>query len=233
MLRLFVNGRPKLPHHFPKVYPHLGRGGVTLLELLVVVSLIAALTLAVFAAFSGIGAGSRLNSAGNSVANLALLARQNSLAKNAMTALIMIGNAGTEGDYRAFGLFEIVPREDGEPAGSADWSQLGKWETMPEGVTADDCSFAESGDTAAPMSPPLPTLLYHGATVAMYQYVVFRPNGSLLRSEPACVRLVNGFRPPGTQAVTYTAGRGTAGGAANYYRVWLVAATGRIKIDRP
>jgi prepilin-type N-terminal cleavage/methylation domain-containing protein len=204
--------------------------GFTLVELLVVVAIIGIVTTAIFAALSGVGIGSKLTSAGNNVSSLALLARQNSLAKNAMTALVMVGNAGTAGDYRAFGLFEIAPRTDGEPAGAGDWSQLGQWETMPDGVVADECSFAPG--TVA-MVPPFPQFTYAGAAVTNYQYVIFLPNGSLLRREASCVRLAIGFRTAGTQAVTYTAAKGDDGTAANFYQVCILAATGRVKIERP
>jgi prepilin-type N-terminal cleavage/methylation domain-containing protein len=206
------------------------RNGFTLIELLVVISIIAIVATAAFAAFAGAGRGTRLTVAGNTVSNLALLARQNSLAKNAMTALVMIGNAGTEGDYRTFALFEIVPRTDGEPAGAGDWRPMGTWETVPDGVVVEDCTFTQS---TVGMTPPFPPLTFRGATIGDYLYVVFLPNGSLLRSGSSCVKLVAGYRPPGTQTVVYTAAKGTDGKAANYYQICLLAATGRAKIIRP
>ena len=68
----------------------------SLIEMLVVVAIIGIITMAAYAALSGGGQGTKLTRAGNNVSNLALMARQNSLAKNAMTALIMIGSSGTE-----------------------------------------------------------------------------------------------------------------------------------------
>ena len=228
---VIVNGSPPISFRSQTFPRRRGQPGFTLIELVAVISIIAIIGTAAFAAFAGAGRGSRLTTAGNSVSQLALLARQNSLAKNAMTALVVIGNSGTEGDYRAFGLFEIVPRTDGEPAGPGDWSPLGTWETMPDGVVADDCTFAASTVT---MSPEFPSMTYRGAVVTDYRYIVVLPNGSLLqRSGASCVRLVTGYRSPGTQAVTYTAAKGTDGKAANFYQVCLLAATGRVRINRP
>jgi hypothetical protein len=101
---------------------------------------------------------------------------------------------------------------------------------MPDGVVADDCTFTQGAVT---MAPPLPALTYRGAGVSSYQYIVFRPDGSLLRGDPSSVRLVSGIRNPGGAGVTYTAARGSDGKAANYYRVHLLPANGRVKVERP
>jgi len=209
---------------------NLHRPGFSLIETLLVVFIIVIISVSAFAALSGTGTGLKLTSAGNRLASIALLARQNSLTKNAMTAMVMIAGSGTEGDYRAFALFEIAPRTDGEPAGAGDWAQLSAWESMPDGITVDACTFAAN---TVNMAPPFPALTFRGAAVSAYQYVVFLPNGSLLRSDPSCVRLAPGLRSPGTRAVTYTIGRTSDGTPANYYQVCLLPASGRVKIQRP
>lgn len=209
--------------------------------MLVVISITATVTIATFSGLFGIGAGFKLSGAGNRVSNLALLARQNSLAKNAMTALVMISDSNTEGDYRAFRLYEIVPRTDGQPLKAGDWSPLGAWETTPDGVVVDACTFTSS---TVPMTPPLPQITYRKSGVAgttpsvdsevgNYQYVVFLPTGALLGGAPATVRLVQGYRVPGAQVTTYTSTRGADGKGANYYQISLLGANGRVKIDRP
>ena len=147
-----------------------------------------------------------------------------------MTALVMIGNAGTDGDFRAFALFEVTPRTDGLPAGSGDWAQVGAWQTLPDGMVIDDSTFTPGATTVA---PALPAFSYRGAAVSDFQYTIFSSNGSLLSSVPACVRVVAGFRPKGAANVTYTSARGSDGKAANYYRVCILPATGRVKIERP
>ncbi|MDQ3620966.1 MAG: hypothetical protein M3463_00530 [Verrucomicrobiota bacterium] len=202
----------------------------TLIELLAVIAVMLVMTGLLAAAFTGIGKGSALTAAGNNVSNLALLARQNSLAKNAMTALLILGSSGTAEDYRALALYEIVPHADGTPVRAADWTQLGRWETLPSGVVVDDCTFAPSSTA---MTPPLATLTYKGSPVASYQYVVFLPSGSLLRVEPARVRLVQGFREPGRETVSYTGARAANGEPANYYDISIISANGRVKVDRP
>src|SRR5688572_20486513 len=71
------------------------RGAFTLVELIVVIALIVLLVALVAPAFTGSGRATALKAGGNNVANLALLARQNSLTKNAMTALVVISNSKT------------------------------------------------------------------------------------------------------------------------------------------
>jgi len=147
-----------------------------------------------------------------------------------MTALVMISDSGTEGDYRAFRLYEILPRTDGQPLSSADWSPLGTWETTPDGVVVDSCTFTQSSVAATPALPPV---IYRDSAVANYQYVVFLPTGALQGGTSSVVRLVQGYRTPGSQVTTYTSARGGDGKGANYYNVFLLGANGRVKIDRP
>ncbi len=203
----------------------------TLIEMLVVMVIIVLMSSLVFGLVSANSSNSsKLVGSGNTISNLAMVGRQNSLARNAMTALVMIGNAGTDGDYRAFGLFEVTPRTDGLPAGSGDWAQIGAWETLPDGMVVDDSTMTPAGTTVA---PAFPAFTYRGSAVSDFQYTIFTSNGSLLSSDPACVRIVGGFRPKGAASVTYTSARGTDGKAANYYRVCILPATGRVKIERP
>ncbi|MBW8863453.1 MAG: prepilin-type N-terminal cleavage/methylation domain-containing protein [Verrucomicrobia bacterium] len=214
----------------------MARSGFSLVEMLVVISIMATVTVAAFAGLFGVGGGFKLSGAGNRVSNLALLARQNSLAKNAMTALVMIANSDTEGDYRAFRLYEIVPRTDGQPLSSGDWSPIGSWEMTPDGVVVDTCSFPPN---SAAVTPPMPQIIYHDtvlnrdSVVTNYQYVVFLPTGALLGGTSSSVRLVQGFRTPGSQVTTYTSARGGDGKGADYYNVYVLGASGRVKIDRP
>lgn len=193
--------------------------------MLVVISIIATVVIAAFSGLFGVGGGFKLSGSGNRVSNLASLARQNSMAKNAMTALIMIGDSGTEGDYRAFCLFEIVPRTDGQPLTSADWAPLGPWETTPDGVVVDTCSFTAS---TVPTTPPLPPMTYRNSGVDNYYYVVFLPTGGLLGGMSSSARLVQGYRAPGAHSTIYTATSG-----ADYYQIYLLGASGRVKINRP
>jgi prepilin-type N-terminal cleavage/methylation domain-containing protein len=203
----------------------------TLVELPVVMAIIVIMSSLVFGLVSSKSSNaSKMVSAGNTLSNLAMVGRQNSLAKNAMTALVMIGNAGTDGDYRAFGLFEVTPRTDGLPASPNDWTQIGAWETFPDGVVIDDSTLTPAATTVA---PAFPAFTYRGAAVSDYQYTIFSSNGALLSSETACMRIVSGFRAKGAAVVTYTSTRGSDGKAANYYRVCILPATGRVKIERP
>jgi len=218
---------PTSPIHRSKFQSY---AAFTLVELLAVLAVIITMTALAVPAFTGISHGSTLKAGGNSISNLALLARQNSLSKNAMTALVMVGASGTQGDFRAFSLYEISPHSDGTPAVTGDWKQITAWETLGDGVAADLCTFSAS---SVQMTPPFPTLTYRGAQIANYQYVVFLPSGALYSSNPAHVRLAPGFVPTGGQTVSYTAKVDANGQPANYYDLSILSASGRIKIDRP
>jgi len=214
----------------PRLFSSLRPAGFTLVELLAAMGIILTMVVLVAPAFTGISKGSALKAGGNTVSAMALLARQNSLSKNAMTAFVVLGAAGTDADYRAFSLFEITPHLDGTPAVTADWKQITEWKILADGVVADNCTFTAS---SVPMAPPFPTLQFRGTPVTAYQYAVFLPSGALTSQSPCHVRLAPGFFPPGSQTVRYTTAIGSGGAPANYYDISIVGATGYVKVDRP
>ncbi len=212
-----------------RIWKFRARTGFTLIELLAVMAIVVTMVAIAVPAFTGIAKGSSLKAGGGSVSNLALLARQNSLSRNAMTALVMIGAAGTDADFRAFSLYEITPHPDGSPVVATDWKQIAAWDILRDGVAVDACTFNAS---SVPMTPPFPPLYYHNASISAYQYVVFLPTGALASTAPAHVRLAPGFIPSGSQAISYTT-KLNGGQPANYYDISIVAANGRVKVDRP
>jgi Tfp pilus assembly protein FimT len=204
----------------------------TLVELLVVLAVMLILLAVIVPAFNGIGKGTELNGAGNSVSNLIYLARQNSLAKNALTAVILPGASGTDADFHAFALYEAVPHMDGTPVTTADWRPLGTWQTLPVSVIVepDLCTFTKSSSS---MTPAFPNFTYHAAPVTSYAYVVFLPNGEILGSVTPQVRLVTGYLPTGSGTVVYTNKNTATAAPADYYNISIISASGRVKVDRP
>ena len=111
------------------------RAAFTLVEMLTVLAVIGIVMGFVVPAISGMGRSTALVTAGNTVNNMANLARQHAMSRNTLTALVVLGNQGTDADYRAVAVMEYNR--------GTGWSQIGGWETLPVGITMD------SGDTQA------------------------------------------------------------------------------------
>lgn len=200
------------------------RRGFSLIELLTVIAMMAVLTTLVAPAFNNLGKSSLLSAEGNRVFNLVNYAGQNSISKNAMTALVVI-DPQSGSAYRAFALFECLPE-------STDWKQISPWETLKDGIVLDPSTFSTFTDSSTQPQPALPLMRYRNGTVGTYKYVVFLPNRSLLQNTSAQLKLAEGIVPSGASTPTYTR-PGTDGTPANYYAVTVLGPTGRPKIDRP
>jgi prepilin-type N-terminal cleavage/methylation domain-containing protein len=205
----------------------------TLVEMLAVLAIIGILTALALPALNGIGKAYSLSTAGSKVSGMVEQARQNSMSKNVMTALVLMTNQGTDSDYRAMILLEKDPRSS-TPA----WRPITKWENLPVGVTVDssatDSTFlTNGGSTTGVLTSPLPvTAKFRGATVSNFAARIFMSNGGLKNpSEATKIKLVEGSYTGGVTKYTHPAAGG--GSAANYYNISIVGVTGRSKIDRP
>jgi len=150
-----------------------------------------------------------------------------------MTAVILVTRTGQEGDGRAFTIAECPP---GGP-----WVQIREWEMLPDGIVVDlnagqdNASFLShspqpfpfnNGQAAAPVT-------YNGSSLGNGTFAarIFLPGGGLLNPNDAAVLQVVQGTVDGGQ-VNYNR-RNPAGGPANYYRVALLGATGKTKVERP
>ena len=209
----------------------------TLIEMLAVVGILSIVLALAVPAFQNLGQASALSSAGNTTANLVSAARQNSVSRNVLTALVVLTGTGTEADLRTLGLFERGV--------SSPWQQVGTWETLPTGIVVDpvdrvNCSFIE-------YSPVRPTLTDLDGSAAVrfagepvessaLAYRVFLPTGSLSNAErPAQLRLVEGTieGPPAARTIRYARRSNSSKGPSNFYDVAIIGATGAPKINRP
>ena len=212
-------------------------GAFSLVELIVVVAVIGIVTGFVVPAVSGMGRATALVTGGNMVANLTNQARQTAVAKNTMTALVLLGNQGTAEDYRTLTVLEYVP-------GGVGWSPLTGWQKLPDGIAVDteraDSTFLDhspafpqpqASGLEAPKNPPV---FYQQQQVKDgdgYAARIFLPSGGLQNSQdPAQLRLVEGFVQNGRLVRTH---RDSSGKSSNYYDLTIIGATGITKVSRP
>lgn len=209
--------------------------GFTLVELLTVIVIIAALLAAFMPALSGFGRATRLTSAGDMVAALCNAARQTAVSKNTLAALVLLGAQGTPDDFRAFAILEYRADEG--------WVQQGSWERLPDEVIVDvsdpqNSSFLNNSPNPFPFADEpaagTPPIFHQNRPVQGNAYAarIFLPHGGLHDSEtPALIRLVEGHLQG--SSIHYSQSTGAAGGPANYYDLAIIGATGQIKVTRP
>lgn len=206
-----------------------GKAAFTLLEMVIVISIIALLVALALPTAANLLQATRLNTAGSKVAGLCASARQLAMSKNTLSALVLLGAHGGPDDYRAFTLMEYDAIHG--------WQHNREWELLPQGVVVDAGNLDESSFLGAPFDLPFlsgqPPLRYHGKQVAAAacHARVFIPNGGLMDSEtPSKIRLVEG--EPRQNGVAYT-GALNHGRPANWHDVAIIGATGLLKTNRP
>lgn len=197
------------------------RKAFSLAELLVVMALMTLLA-GMIAPAMNLAKSRNLNIAGNHVADLVQQARQNSMAKNVMTALVFVNNsANPDWNGRLVVLLEL--------SGNT-WKPVTRWMQLPAGVTVDfseSASFFASTPNIAP-SPTLPPYERNTIAIAQCGYQIFAPGGRLLTTgitnpTSPLLRLVEGSND-GQQVVKQNSG--------NYYDIVINRFTGIPKIDR-
>ena len=201
---------------------------------MLVVMAILSILLTVTVTSLGAGQGASLDSGGNMVADVMNLASQNAVAHNAMTAVILAHDSSQDSFDRVFAVYELVEPANGQAPASSDWHQVTKWQTLPAGVIVVDPPTMQS--SAAPTVTPataFPAFTNRGVALSAYQYAIFLPQGNLLGGSSSQLQLATGFYPLGTSTATYTGKKNPSGNPLDYYTISVIAATGRVKIDRP
>lgn len=215
------------------------RSAFSLVELLAVIVVIGIVMTLAVSAVGQFGRSTGLVTGGNLVANLAAFARQNSMTKSTLTALVLLGEHGSEDDYRTLTVLEYRRTEG--------WAQVTPWQKLPTGVVVDRFGESDAKDpdngtflkypTAFPfLTGPYPTqknapVFHEGKQVTKYAARIFTASGSLQNPQtPAQLRLVEGQTEGGQMRYTRP---GAGGRAANYYDIALIGATGLARVDRP
>lgn len=174
-----------------------------------------------------------LTNSGGKVTQVMEAARQRAMTGNVMTAVILVTKAGQKGDGRAFTIVECPP---GGP-----WVQTREWELLPDGIVVDLEAGTENASFLANSPEKFPfnngkagsPVKYNGFDLAQGSYAarIFLPGGGLLNPNDAAVlQVVQGTVEKGK--VFYNQ-RNASGKPANYYRVALLGATGKTKVERP
>lgn len=209
--------------------------GFTLLEILVVLSVMLVIVGISFGSLTGTMSSLALTNAGNKLTQICEIARQRAMSANVLTAVVAVTNLGTIKDGRAICILECPP---GGP-----WRQTGEWEFLPDGITLDVSassdhlnSFVANSPEVFPfnqgkMEAPVAFGDYKALPAGTYAARIFLPTGGLKNpSAPAKMQIVEGSTTGGKTAYSVTTGTEVP---ANYYRVTLLGATGGTKVERP
>lgn len=200
-----------------------------MVELLCVMAIIVLIVGALVPAVHSFGRAASLQTAGEKVSNLLALARQNSIAKNVLTAVVVVTEPSIPERYRAMAIYEVPTQADGALPTATNWKQINRWEFLPQGIIFDQSTFQTDRNAVL---PTLPEVIFRGQATPSYSYVVFLPNGSIYEPQANSIRIAEGAWPPGAGAPLYT--RPKIGGMpANFINVSIIGASGRLKIDRP
>jgi len=219
--------------------------GFSLIELLVVVSLIATLSSLTVFSLKGNSGAAKLSTAGWQVASLIDSARETAILRQTPVAVVLLA---PEDDVANCVFTVLCYFPPASPDVSGQWKQISRWETLPQGVLADSGSdgsgnalaLTPSGSVDLATCATLPSLTYQGLSYAAkdkYGYIIFMPDGSLYQDaagslpSPCVLRLVEGMRQgAGIRRIGQTDGEGNS---ANYFDIVFIQATGRTKIIRP
>lgn len=199
------------------------------MEVLMVLVLVSIIAVMVIPAAAGMMNSTRLNVGGRKLAALCGSARQLAMSKNSLTALVLLGNSGSEADYRTFTILTYDSHEG--------WKQDQSWERLPEGVVVDrdqwqESSLLENTDELPFVDSSFKLKTSAGEVGLEDCYArVFIPNGGLLSSDlPAKLRLVEGSYID--EKLRYYKVN-SAGVTSNWFDVALIGSTGLTKLNRP
>lgn len=201
--------------------PPTSRGlaqGFTLLELLVVIGLIAALSFFLFSGITGGGKSHALQSAQATMANLVTAARTKAPASNRKTRLLINVDPGSPERYLRFVVLQLARQPGSSPT---DWDTV-QWVTLPAGacvvpgsltgLVADATQWKRVSDPTEDLvsdllkNQSLSYSLEGDAAAQAWTGMAFTPNGTLaaLGAGPppkgSIVLALGQVRPPGSYA---------------------------------
>ena len=208
--------------------------GFSLVEVLTVLataSILAVLTVSSVAVLKS----TNLTTSGNQMVDVFAMARQNSIAKNDFTAVV-IKTSGV-GAYRAYCILELTRNDDGS---FGSWTALTPWHFLGNGVVFQNNTTDATRDTFFTASPALPQALptnfsFQGQPIdltssANVAVQCYQSDGTMLGGQSLCVRLVEGT-VDASGNFSYQ-GTTTSGTQVSYYDLVFVPNTGVTEIER-
>jgi len=194
--------------------------------------ILSALTVSSFSSLRG----TSLTAAGNQMADVFAMTRQNSITHNDFTAVV-IRTQGV-GVCSAYCVLELARGDDGT---FGSWTQLRPWKYLPPGVVFETGqgsvdTFMSSSQTSATLPLALPTSFpFQGSSIDLSGggdvVQCYQPDGTLVGGVPLRLRLVQGTADPSSGNVTYS-GKLVSGTEVSYYDIYFIANTGATKIGR-
>lgn len=224
------------------------KDGFTLVELLMVLSIMAVISTFAVTAMNTMGNSSRLDSGGRLVSNLVTIARSEAINQRTLVQLrIVTTNQGGSDDlaahYRKMSLWKL-DQSQAQPT----YVQFTPWETLPAGIIIDPSSDPATSASPAYAFATTPGTYFlnsgalnnssssgNGVTVGNgtynYTWIEFSPTGST--TFPAgysttYLLLTEGFIPSQSGSPIYTHNR-----HANWFQVSINSLTGTSKVVRP
>ena len=104
------------------------RGGFSLIEVLCVLAIMSILSTVMVMSFRSVDA-AKLTTAGNTIADALNWARQNSISKNAFTAVVV--KTTSTGAFSSYCLLQLQQNSDGS---YGTWQALSAWKKLPTGI---------------------------------------------------------------------------------------------------
>jgi len=207
--------------------------GFSLIETLTVLAVMSILAVLSMTSFSSLRSTS-LTSTGNQMVDVFAMARQNSIAKNVYTAIV-IKSQGT-GSYSAYCLLQLTRQDDGALGA---WTAVTPWRSLGRGIVFES---GQTNDTfisdQVNLPTPLPTVFpFQGQSIDLTVasiYQCYQPDGTLIAqpSTRMVLRLIEGAVDPTSGVFTYQ-GTKVSGQEISYYDLVFVGNTGMTKVERP
>ena len=209
-------------------------GGFSLVEMLVVLTIMGVLSALTVSSF-GVLRSTSLAAAGNNIVDVFAMARQNSIAKNNFTAVV-IQTQGT-GALASYCVLDLTRDANGN---FGAWTQVSPWRYLPRGVVFENNqssidTYMNQSLVSSTLPSALPTSFpFQGSQVDLTSssYVVqcYQPDGTLVGGQQLRLRLIEGSSDLSGN-ISYQ-GMKSSGSQVSYYDVYFVANTGLTKIAR-
>ncbi|MDR1146192.1 MAG: prepilin-type N-terminal cleavage/methylation domain-containing protein [Verrucomicrobiales bacterium] len=232
----------------------MGKQAFTLIELMVVVSIIVMLAAFGGLAVRNLGSGARLTTDSAKLMGWIQLARDQAITSQHPTALVLLTSPATsDAAWRALTILEYQPPPAAALAADSagTWTQISRWNLLSAGVLIDH-DTTDSNDqplnvwqtNASPLVDTLDGSAGRGDLRylreklnprADYQYIVFLGNGAIYRDHdgvpepPYRIRLVEGILRGND--IQYTNRKD--GQPANFCEILLNGQTGQMQLIRP